>query len=444
MLPALRYFFIIFAILTQAVLSILGIGNILTQLPASTYTTVNACVAVSGLVSAVFMTIVVVLEAIQREQTTTNALFEIVWVGLIWIATTLEASWLSTADIMGCDVPYTAKPGKWDICLSHRVGVPLAWAAAFFATAHLVIVIMLVEWHRAKAPTTTFPKSFKPQSGVQRIWANFVKPEVNALAPILRKSVYVLITERADPRMQTCRFYDHRQTFMSHVSRGFPRPSIDKTQDDRIKLRWDEEEQNAGEVWTGSYYFQNNQANNTPQAPVNAPLPVFAPTVRLADLPRFQLHDAPVPRIPSPELLDTPVLQPTVLNSIHSRTPSTSSQRRPERGSVRSHSNSPGPSRPPLPPASPQFSVSPSSPRFPTRSRTLPSLATPPRARLHGSASPAPGGPLLTRSATVGARRYDIPSRYKDLDWTLPQEVRASFAAPAPPPGFLPRPNARY
>ncbi|KIO25164.1 hypothetical protein M407DRAFT_93831 [Tulasnella calospora MUT 4182] len=442
MLPAIRYFVIIFAILTQAVLSVLGIGNILAQLPASIYTTVNACVAVSGLVSAVFMTIVIILEVLQREQTTTNALFEIIWVGLIWVSTTLEASWLSTADVMGCDVPYTTKPGTWDICLSHRVGVPLAWAAAFFATAQLVIAIMLVEWHRAKAPSITLPQSFSPRSRIQRIWTNFVKPEVNALAPILRKSVYVLIRERSDPRMQTRRFYDRRQTFMNRVSRAFQNPSTDKTQDDRIKLRWEEEEQNVGEAWTGSYYFQNTDAR-APEAPVNAPLPVFAPTVRLADLPRFQLHDAPVPRIPSPELLNTPVLQPRVLNSNHSRTPSTSSQLRPQRGYVRSHSNSPDPFRN-LPPASPQLSVSPSSPRFPTRSRTLPSLATPPRARLHGSASPAPGGPLLTRSATVGARRFEIPSRYKDLDWTVPQEVRASFAAPLPPPGFLPRPNARY
>ncbi|KAG8956838.1 hypothetical protein FRC04_000316 [Tulasnella sp. 424] len=440
MLQAVRYFVIIFGILTQGVLSVLGIGNIISQLPASVYTTVNAVVAVSGLVSAVFMTIIIIAEVAQREQTTTNALFEVVWVSMIWITTTLEASWLSTVNVTGCDVSNTTQPGAWDVCLAHRVGVPLAWAAALFATAQLVIVVMIIEWHRAKAPSTTLPQAFNPRSGLQRVWMNVVKPEVHVLTPILRKSVYVLISERMDPRLQTRRFYDHRRTFMNRVSRAFNQPSMDKTQDDRVKLRWPEEDHNAEEAWTGSYYFQNNEANAS-QAPLKAPLPVFAPTARLVDLPRFQLHDPPVPRIPTPELLNTPVMQPQILNSYHSRTPSTSSHLRPQRGSVQPPPNSPIGG---LPPTSPQLAISPTSPRLPARSRTLPSLATPPRARLHGTASPAPGGPLLTRSATVGARRFDIPSRYMDLDWTFPQQVRASFAAPPPPPGFLPRPNARY
>ncbi|KAG9019457.1 hypothetical protein FRB90_001931 [Tulasnella sp. 427] len=435
MLRAVRYSVIIFAILTQAVLAVLGIGNSLSHLPASVYATVNACVAVSGLVSAVFMTIIMMLEAAQKEQTTTNALFEIIWVGIIWVTTTLEASWLSTAEVLGCNVANTPTSG-WDVCFSHRFSVPLAWAAAFLATIHLVIVIMLVEWHRARAPSTT--QARLSGSGFDKVWSKVLKPEVSALAPILNQSVYVLISERTDPRMQTRSFYDHRQTFMNRVSRAFNRSSTDKNKDDRVKLQWQDEEQNAGE-WTGSYYFQNDNGN-APQAPLKAPLPVFAPTIKLAELPRYQLYDAPVPRVPSPELLNTPVMQPRILNS---RTPSTSSQRRPQRGPVRSSAASPNPT-PRLSPASPQLSASPSSPRFPARSRTLPSLAAPPRAQLQGVAPPAPGGPLLTRSATTGARRFDIPSRYKDLDWTIPQEVRESFAAPPPPPGFLPRPNARY
>ncbi|KAG8904718.1 hypothetical protein FRB99_001304 [Tulasnella sp. 403] len=432
----IRYLAITFSIVTQAVLGVLAIGNLASHLPQGSYLYTNCSIAISGVLSALFMTLITVIEMTQKEASTTNALFEIVWVVAIWAITIVEASYVSTTELAGCSTSSTTKS---ELCIPLSISIPLSWGAVFFITVHLALLVFLVSWHRFRVEVSAPAKRGRLASvsedqdtgRLRKIWRRMtagIRREYSLLTPILSQSVYVLLKKK----------YLRQVEARKAVA---PITPIDGGFDVREKSPPIVQEPLSSGDWTASYYFKNSHSDDSPQqeperepTPVpQPPAPVYNINLPIGDMPRYQLKDEPIYTSPD---ADTP-RSPRATDE----TPRRSARRPHLRMSSLTKQNHVVFTSPLV------TSPTPLSPRTPNRSRTLPSMLASPRAQLLGNrlsalVSQLPG---LQRSATVGATRRFIPSRYKDMDLSIPN-LEASDSIKAPPrlpPGLLPRPTRR-
>lgn len=286
----------------------------------------------------------------------------------------------------------------------------------------MVLLLILVEWHRTKASLQVrlhaTPESKEKRGFLRGSWNQVFQPELQILKPILGESVYLLISKLDDAKPGPAteeallapppvkRFVNRISQALSIGSKS-RYPMYHEQDEDRLHLRWQDAPPSPG-TWTGSYYFQARHPNDSQLSLLPAPTPVFAPSARLADVPRYQLRDEPAYRSsPLKDVVSS--RKPNNLPDIVVNSPTTDSR---------------------WTPGSPSLPASPRSPHH--RSNTMPT-APPPRAQLLG----------LSRARTLGSRRNPVPSRYGDMDLTV-RTSRLVVGPPRPPPGFLPNPGGRY
>ncbi|KAG8929212.1 hypothetical protein FRC03_001120 [Tulasnella sp. 419] len=414
MLFLVRYIIIFAIVAIQAINATLAVGNFASGAELDQFFAINTFVCLFGILVLVFVGLLMVVEHLQGERTTTAIGFELLWSLAIWVASAVEASYTSSVRPAVC-LESHKRDVRWDACAISSGFVSLSWLSMFFAMGHIALLLLVVEWHHNCAltshlklqPSTPWSADSRRLSFARRAslaLTDVVRGEISILFPILRRSARVLFREK--DRGKT--WDTETDTSAGYVTAG----------GQRLHLQIAKKKKGG----SSSSSFACSSSPRLLDLRPHSPIPFHDVRAKPVSVP----IDCHPDNIDESKFVIVPETVPVI--RIHPSTPMTGNTLPTPRENLRSsmatiHS----PIR--------------SGPRTPKRSLTLPSSPSYPRNSWKGNETVPQVA--LSRSHTFTSTGRFIPSRYMGLD--LSSYTSSPLAhVPQPPVGHLPNPNGVY